>query len=388
MSMFYGESKNRSIEVLGSESAQASELSLRMMEAERLCPTDIQVDASLRIKVLDTCGYTCTFCHNEGTPVTIDNIQNTSGTYSDTGRSGRVSIFTKDNGVNFLAAKVMPDDQLRSAIVHLQDKVTLNEIHLTGGEPTLDAQLPDLVAFLRSLGLTVKITSNGERFSSMAQKLKDAGLSKIVFSVFGTTPEELAAIQGSRYANVEFASKKLEALERSLLAAESLDISTAINIVLPDTSHANRVKHVIDTYGTHAKIRILNSLDGGWESYNAVYSLLDELAARPNLVHLTAGASGMSTDYVLPNGQIIGFKQIRKTHLPDTCRTCVKKDKDCEEGYYGLRMYRGTDKVDRIGVCIQRMDLTLPITDFLKSGIPEEVMKLRIDDYNNLCHNL
>ena len=36
-------------------------------------PTHIETDATLRVKILDACGMTCTFCHNEGTPVVVDN---------------------------------------------------------------------------------------------------------------------------------------------------------------------------------------------------------------------------------------------------------------------------------------------------------------------------
>ncbi len=30
-------------------------------------------DRTIRVKVIDECGLACTFCHNEGTPVTADN---------------------------------------------------------------------------------------------------------------------------------------------------------------------------------------------------------------------------------------------------------------------------------------------------------------------------
>ena len=31
-------------------------------------------DRTLRVKIIDACGMTCTFCHNEGTPVVSDNL--------------------------------------------------------------------------------------------------------------------------------------------------------------------------------------------------------------------------------------------------------------------------------------------------------------------------
>lgn len=36
---------------------------------ERSVPVVIGVDESIRPKIIDSCGMTCNFCHNEGTPV-------------------------------------------------------------------------------------------------------------------------------------------------------------------------------------------------------------------------------------------------------------------------------------------------------------------------------
>ena len=37
-------------------------------------PVHVQHDRTLRVKIIDACGMTCTFCHNEGTPVAADNL--------------------------------------------------------------------------------------------------------------------------------------------------------------------------------------------------------------------------------------------------------------------------------------------------------------------------
>lgn len=36
---------------------------------ERAIPVAISVDEGIRPKIIDSCGMTCSFCHNEGTPV-------------------------------------------------------------------------------------------------------------------------------------------------------------------------------------------------------------------------------------------------------------------------------------------------------------------------------
>lgn len=36
---------------------------------ERVIPVTISIDEGIRPKIIDSCGMTCSFCHNEGTPV-------------------------------------------------------------------------------------------------------------------------------------------------------------------------------------------------------------------------------------------------------------------------------------------------------------------------------
>ena len=56
-----------------------------------------------------------------------------------------------------------------------------------------------------------------------------------------------------------------------------------------------------------------------------------------------------------PNNQIIYYKQIRKFRAPNICSDCTLIKNGCQEGYYGIRLYK-TEDVYKIGYCIQRMD--------------------------------
>ena len=59
----------------------------------------------------------------------------------------------------------------------------LRSVRLTGGEPTLRAKLPRLVAMLAELGVDISMTTNGATLPQLAQPLKDAGLSRINISL-------------------------------------------------------------------------------------------------------------------------------------------------------------------------------------------------------------
>ena len=59
----------------------------------------------------------------------------------------------------------------------------VDSIRLTGGEPTVRANLPDLVDRLARLGVDLAMTTNGATLPLVAQDLKDAGLKRLNISL-------------------------------------------------------------------------------------------------------------------------------------------------------------------------------------------------------------
>ena len=134
-------------------------------------------------------------------------------------------------------------------------------------------------------------------------------------------------------------------------------------------------------------MRLLNSLDDGEASIDGIYRILGDLGAVPVARHVMAGVSGCRTSYRLPDGRLIYFKQIRRVRLPDTCARCAfNNDTDCQEGYYGVRLYRERGGGYLVGVCIQRMDLCMPIEEFASSALRGEIVRLRESDYAQLAN--
>ena len=182
-------------------------------------PVHVTTDRTLRVKVIDACGMTCTFCHNEGTPVASDNLARTADTLVQAGKSGRVSIYLGSNGARFLPGTVTPDLEFSRSLARLRDALTVDELHLTGGEPTLHPQLAEVTAAARRAGFGVCMTSNGENGERAIPDAAAAGLSRVNFSIFGTTAGELAQVQHSKYNDVRRAERKIEALRRSIRIA-------------------------------------------------------------------------------------------------------------------------------------------------------------------------
>lgn len=357
-----------------------------LIELERTIPVRVGIDTSLRPKIIDKCGMTCTFCHNEGTPVasahdsvTLLPLANYSG--------GRVSVFQEKNGVDFIPGMMRPDDSFKASLELMMATTGSRELHLTGGEPTLHKDLPEMIRLAAELGYSVKMTSNGENGKYHIRECAEAGLEKINFSIFGTTPEELAEVQHEKYANKKMAQVKIDALHRSIEEALANGIKVDANIVMSNYEHAERVARVIDKYGDAVNVRILNDLDKGDESYLAIYRLLADLEAQPVELYVEAGTSNSRVKYLLPDNTYIYFKQIRRTTLPETCSTCsLNNEEDCSEGYYGLRLYVDTAGQYKVGVCLQRMDLTANVDEFADGSLADEIVEFRKTEYNQLTN--
>ena len=105
---------------------------------------------------------------------------------------------------NFRCVYCMPADGIRLAhrdellsfeeiarTVRVGAKLGLSKIRLTGGEPTVRGDLPELVAMINQIdGISeIAMTTNAARLSELAQPLKKAGLSRINISLDTLHPE-------------------------------------------------------------------------------------------------------------------------------------------------------------------------------------------------------
>nr|WP_069166719.1 radical SAM protein [Nocardia altamirensis] len=352
-------------------------------------PTLIDKDTTLRVKIHDACGLTCTFCHDEGTPVAVDNRERQPGQFRAAGPSGRMSIYAETNGATFLPASVPADDEFAHALTALGEALELTQVHLTGGEPTLHPAVAGLTKIAARAGYQVAMTSNGERGERVIPDCADAGLHRVNFSIFGTTAAELAEVQHARYRNPVLAQWKIDALKRSIKACETHGVKASANIVVPDHTHAPRVHRLLDEYSPQLTVRLLNSLGRGADSIQAIERILADRGAVAEAHYITAGVSGARTAYRLPDQRRVYFKQIRPVRLPTTCVGCrFNNGTDCEEGFYGVRLYYDQTGTFQVGVCIQRMDLCLPLSKFLTSPLRTEILTLRNAEYNRLAARL
>ncbi len=118
----------------------------------------------LRISITDRCNFRCTYClPEEG-----------------------LAWLPREELLRF-------EEIVRVARVCVE-RFGFNGIRLTGGEPTVRAQLPGLVGQLAALGTDLSLTTNGAGFGLLAADLAAAGLRRVNISCDSLRRERFAAM--------------------------------------------------------------------------------------------------------------------------------------------------------------------------------------------------
>jgi GTP 3',8-cyclase len=118
----------------------------------------------LRISITDRCNFRCTYCMPAEGMQWLPREQLL--TYEEQARIARVCV----------------------------ERFGFEAVRITGGEPTLRAHLPRLIAMLAPLGVDLALTSNGVKLPEMAHDLAAAGLRRINVSLDSLRPDTFAAL--------------------------------------------------------------------------------------------------------------------------------------------------------------------------------------------------
>lgn len=135
-----------------------------------LCDRHHRIISYLRISVTERCNFRCVYC------MPAEGIQ----------LAPRAHLLTFEE---------------IARVVKVGAKLGLSKIRLTGGEPTVRRDLPDLVAILAAIdGINeITMTTNGVLLASLAQPLKAAGLHRVNISLDTLRPERAAALARRDY---------------------------------------------------------------------------------------------------------------------------------------------------------------------------------------------
>ena len=123
-----------------------------------------RVHRDLRISITDRCNFRCTYCMPE---------------------EGLAWVPRSD---------VLTFEEIERLARLFVERFRFDSIRLTGGEPTVRAHLPELVARLARLDVDLSMTTNGATLRSLAAPLRAAGLRRVNVSLDTLRPDRFLAL--------------------------------------------------------------------------------------------------------------------------------------------------------------------------------------------------
>jgi cyclic pyranopterin phosphate synthase len=237
----------------------------------------------LRISVIETCNFRCPYCMPAG------------GDYDKP---------TLD------AARRLDFAQIE-AVARSAVRLGARKLRLTGGEPLLRRNLPDLVARLAAIpGVDdLALTTNGSLLAGKARALRDAGLHRLTISLDALEPALFARLSGGR--------GRVEDVLAGIAAAEDAGFDALkFNVVVQQGVNETEVLPLVERFrGSGHVVRFIEFMDvgscNGWRREAVVPSLAlrDRIAARWPLRPVAPAYRGEVADrYAFADGQgEVGF---------------------------------------------------------------------------------
>jgi cyclic pyranopterin phosphate synthase len=268
-------------------------------------------------------------------------------------RNLRISVTDR---CNLRCAYCMPEEEYvwlpREEILHFEEidrlvdvfiELGVDKVRLTGGEPLLRRNLPELVRRLAAKPALrdLAITSNGILLAEQAQALKDAGMHRVTVSLDTLKPARFSVLtRRDTHAQV---LGGLAAVTRAGFTGTKLD--TVVMRGVNDDELADLIE-----YGrtVPAEVRFIEYMDVGgatqWSMDKVVSrtEMLERLEARyGRIAPVIEDSSAPADRYRLPDGTIFGI--IASTTAP-FCADC-DRSRLTADGLWFLCLYapQGTD---------------------------------------------
>lgn len=221
----------------------------------------------LRISVVDRCNFRCPYCMPE-------------------------DQYPRDHAFLSKAERLRFEEIERLARIFVG--LGVRKLRLTGGEPLLRRDLPELVRQLAAISgdVDIAMTTNGSLLADKVDVLRSAGLRRITLSLDTLDPETFRVMSGGR-GDVDAVLAAIAAAERAGFAP--LKINAVVMRGVNDAQVLDLVEHF---RGTAHIVRFIEYMDVGtcndWQRELVVPSaeLRERIAARWPLVALDANYGG------------------------------------------------------------------------------------------------
>jgi cyclic pyranopterin phosphate synthase len=209
----------------------------------------------------------------------------------------------------------------------------VDKVRLTGGEPLLRRDLPDLVRMLARVPAVrdLAMTSNGVLLAGQAAALRAAGLHRVTVSLDTLRPERFRAL--TRRDDHAAVLRGIEAVRAAGFGGLKLD-----TVVIRGVNEDELVELVEFARDVDAEVRFIEYMDVGgatdWSRDQVVsrVEILEHLAARYGpIAAIREETSAPAERFCLPGGTTFGI--IASTTTP-FCRTCDRSRLTADGTWY------------------------------------------------------
>lgn len=324
-------------------------------------------DNSIRLKVTNDCQWTCNFCHNEGTELP-ENANNRVSTLLD------LSVLSLPHVENMSS-----NESALDKIVDLR-KIGIDEVHFTGGEPTLHPKLANATKRLVSEGFRVKMTSNGQSSNKVLKDIIEAGLYGVTFSILALNPEDFLKTQNPpKFPGLDplkWAERMIVREKTNIILAKEMGVDVKINTAVLGVEDYPRVDAIREFAQEQGITLVVLPVVGDQHTNQQVVFEYAESYGEYQYSKENSNNSNGARVYSLPNGTQLRAKYLRQ-HYPDVvCNGCEHKGKtSCIEKFYGIRVeFRGGEPYTRL--CIQKTTsvTVMPLQTFLDNDMRSKLV--------------
>jgi cyclic pyranopterin phosphate synthase len=218
----------------------------------------------------------------------------------------------------------------------------VDKVRLTGGEPLLRRDLPDLIRRLaaRPAIRDLALTTNGVLLASQAVALRDAGLHRLTVSLDTLQPERFRTL--TRFDELD---RVLDGISVAAPLFPGVKLDT---VVIRGVNEDELVNLIEFARGHHAEVRFIEYMDVGGATHWSMprvfprSEMLSHLEAHYGPITPIVEASSAPADrYTLPDGTVFGI--ISSTTEP-FCHSC-DRSRLTADGLWYLCLYaaHGTD---------------------------------------------
>ncbi|MCL5411422.1 MAG: radical SAM protein [Patescibacteria group bacterium] len=299
----------------------------------------IAQDIELRVLVTAICQLRCVFFHNEG-------------------QAGEQNTWRKRKLADVSQVSHFRLELVEEVLLPLKNRLNVAQIHLTGGEPTLNPFLVEIVERCRAHFKSVKMTTNGIFPPNFLEKLQGS-FSLIVFSLHSTSWEKFHYIQGV-HLNCRQAKMYSQQQQENIRLAIDRGIPVKINSVVLEKE--TTLENIEFAQKLGVEIRLLKDLTNPRLSSQIVQDIIRKGGFR--LEQTQVGTADSSAYREVYSNGITRFtvKRFQEIYLNEMCYHCQIIDQ-CKEYFYGIRV----ESDGKVRLCMQRDDLMtlMSVNDFL-----------------------